>query len=398
MAFLTATLLIARLELRSLARTPRTWVATAIALSIAVIAILAGGVTNGYRIFSWLSLAVLQVVAPLVGLVLGSIVISEEVEARTITYIFTRPVHRSALFLGRWLAVGLVAGGILALSAALTSWGASHSVVREPRSVTNWVREYRVGDEWREHERGDRRRVSFTTLETKAVFELPGDLEDAHSLSRLNTREKQRVLVTSREPLRWEVQAKAVEDADWRSVRTGEGSTVRYRASGKQERPTERGLWGLQPRGIRELPVDDKGREHRVRGIDSTPVDLTLPDGAPEAFAWAAFLAALFYATITAGLSIFVKRPLIFGLGYAFAFEGLLAALPGSTQALTVGYHVRSILFYGYPLDLTDEFQLGGAMEFYEPGEAALRLATFGTLVLLLCARAVQRRQFVLTS
>ena len=135
MAFLTATLLIARLELRSLARTPRTWVATAIALGIAVIAILAGGSTSGARIFSGFSVMVLQVVAPLVGLVLGSIVISEEVEARTITYIFTRPVHRSALFLGRWLAVGWWPGGLLALSAALTSWGASHSVVREPRSV-----------------------------------------------------------------------------------------------------------------------------------------------------------------------------------------------------------------------------------------------------------------------
>ena len=47
--------------------------------------------------------------------------------------------------------------------------------------------------------------------------------------------------------------------------------------------------------------------------------------------------------------------------------------------------------------ELWERFQLFGAMEFYEPGEAALRLATFGTLVLLLCARAVQRRQFVLT-
>ena len=46
----------------------------------------------------------------------------------------------------------------------------------------------------------------------------------------------------------------------------------------------------------------------------------------------------------------------------------------------------------------TDHGNLFGAMEFYEPGEAALRLATFGTIVLLLCARAVQRRQFVLTS
>ena len=399
MAFLTAVLLICRLELRTLLRSVRTWVAAAIALLITGIAILAGGAAPAERIFSGMSVMTLQIIAPLVGLVLGSVVISEEVEARTITYIFTRPIHRSALFLGRWLAVGLVASVLLGASAMGTSWGTTHAVIREPRLITNWVREYRVGDEWREHERGDRRRVRFTTLEMEEVnerFELPEGPEDEHRLERLRG-ERQRVLVTSREPLRWEVQAKATGD-DWRTVRTGDGSTVRYRASRKQERSVDRGLWGLEPGDIRELPVDDKERPQRVRGIDSTPVDLTLPPEAAGAFAGAAALAALFYTMITAGLSIFVKRPLIFGLGYAFAFEGLLANLPGSTQALSVQHHVRSMLISGSPPELWSRFELFAKMEFFTPAEAVLRLLLIGGGVLLACAWAVQRRQFVLTS
>lgn len=66
----------------------------------------------------------LQVVAPLAALLAGSAVIAEEIEAGTVTYLFTRPVRRSALLVGRWLAA-LVAvevillGGHLVMLAAL---------------------------------------------------------------------------------------------------------------------------------------------------------------------------------------------------------------------------------------------------------------------------------------
>ena len=50
----------------------------------------------------WLLLV--QFVVPIEALILGSAVIAEEVEDRTITYLFSRPVHRMSVLLGRWLA------------------------------------------------------------------------------------------------------------------------------------------------------------------------------------------------------------------------------------------------------------------------------------------------------
>jgi ABC-type transport system involved in multi-copper enzyme maturation permease subunit len=62
----------------------------------------------------------LQVVVPLVSLIAGSAVFAEEVDDRTVTYLFTRPFPRAALLLGRWLATAtilalLLGGGALAL-------------------------------------------------------------------------------------------------------------------------------------------------------------------------------------------------------------------------------------------------------------------------------------------
>lgn len=48
-----------------------------------------------------------SVIVPLVALVLASGVIAEEIEDRTITYLFTRPIPRPAILLGRWLAAAL---------------------------------------------------------------------------------------------------------------------------------------------------------------------------------------------------------------------------------------------------------------------------------------------------
>ena len=61
--------------------------------------------------FCWMLIA--QAVTPLLALMFGSAVISEEVSDRTITYLFTRPIPRSAVFFGRWLANMAVVGGLL---------------------------------------------------------------------------------------------------------------------------------------------------------------------------------------------------------------------------------------------------------------------------------------------
>ena len=68
-----------------------------------------------------------QGTVPLVALILGSAVVAEEIEDRTITYLFTRPIPRAAVLLGRWLATALVLELCLLLSAELTFGLLQHS-------------------------------------------------------------------------------------------------------------------------------------------------------------------------------------------------------------------------------------------------------------------------------
>lgn len=67
----------------------------------------------------------LQVVVPLIALIVGSAVVAEEVEDRTITYLFTRPVPRASLLFGRWLAALVFLVVAIGSSVALSFLGAS---------------------------------------------------------------------------------------------------------------------------------------------------------------------------------------------------------------------------------------------------------------------------------
>lgn len=58
----------------------------------------------------------LKLLVLVVGLAFGVPTVNDEVEGRTITYLFTRPIGKPAVFIGRLLAVQSVAGGLLAAS------------------------------------------------------------------------------------------------------------------------------------------------------------------------------------------------------------------------------------------------------------------------------------------
>ena len=57
-----------------------------------------------------------QTIVPLIALVVGTAVVSEEIEDRTITYLFTRPIPRASILFGRGLAAVLLV--LLLLGAA----------------------------------------------------------------------------------------------------------------------------------------------------------------------------------------------------------------------------------------------------------------------------------------
>lgn len=58
----------------------------------------------------------LQLLVYVVGLAFGIPTVHAEVQARTLTYLFTRPVHKRDVYTGRLLAVQTTAGGLLAAS------------------------------------------------------------------------------------------------------------------------------------------------------------------------------------------------------------------------------------------------------------------------------------------
>lgn len=78
----------------------------------------------------WLLL--LQVIVPLLALISGSAVVTEEIEDRTITYLFSRPIPRASVLLGRWLAALLFISTLLAIASILTVFLAARSAAPGP--------------------------------------------------------------------------------------------------------------------------------------------------------------------------------------------------------------------------------------------------------------------------
>ena len=192
----------------------------------------------------WLLLV--QVVTPLLALLSGSAVVTEEIEDRTITYLFSRPIPRAAVLLGRWLAALVVVSFFLGVSAILTCVAAD--AVGEP---------------------------------------------------------------------------------------------------------------GL----LRPLLA-------------------------------ASLIGGAVYSGLFASAGVFVRHPMIAGLGYTFAIEGFLANLPGKNQSLTIQYYLRSLIAArGSAAWSTVE---GFASTRFETAEASI--ATLGIVlaaVLLLASRRISRREFV---
>jgi ABC-2 type transport system permease protein len=130
-SFPAATWLFFRAHVGRFFQTRRALVCGALALLPGALALLipAVGTRAGAReIASNLAVLIeLQVFVPLLALIVGSAVVAEEVEDRTITYLFTRPVPRAALLFGRWLAALVFLAAVLSASVALLFFAASRA-------------------------------------------------------------------------------------------------------------------------------------------------------------------------------------------------------------------------------------------------------------------------------
>lgn len=121
------TLLIFRAQLWRTLRAKRTLVCAGLAALPVILALIIQAIpadegprriflTAGQRV-AWNM--IIQGLVPILSLIAGAAVISEELEDRTLTYLLTRPVPRPAIFLGRWLAAFVWLG--LLLSASIVS-------------------------------------------------------------------------------------------------------------------------------------------------------------------------------------------------------------------------------------------------------------------------------------
>jgi hypothetical protein len=136
------------MHLRALARSKRGLICLLLALGPAAAAMLVRYVAalhdESVPAFEVGWLLMVQGTVPLVALILGSAVVAEEIEDRTITYLFTRPVPRAGVLLGR-LAAALFAAALLLgagaeLAFALLQAGAAGGELALPAGMADAMR------------------------------------------------------------------------------------------------------------------------------------------------------------------------------------------------------------------------------------------------------------------
>jgi hypothetical protein len=141
--FLRATLLFFTTHLRRSVRSRRTFFSLAFALLPGAVAWLTASFARRISAddiataIGWLLM--LQVVLPILALVGGTAVIAEEVEDRTITYLFSRPIPRASVLLGRWLAALVVLSVVASIGTGFVLWSATRPPVALERATLHAV-------------------------------------------------------------------------------------------------------------------------------------------------------------------------------------------------------------------------------------------------------------------
>lgn len=131
MRFLSISALIARMHLPHLVRSKRAIFCVGLAFLPALAAALVAALArraNGLEIatnMGWILLV--QISVPLVALVAASAVVAEEIEDRTITYLFTRPVPRATLLVGRLASTLVFLMALFAVATAVLLYAASRA-------------------------------------------------------------------------------------------------------------------------------------------------------------------------------------------------------------------------------------------------------------------------------
>ena len=102
------------------------------------------------------------------------------------------------------------------------------------------------------------------------------------------------------------------------------------------------------------------------------------------------------YGALFAAVGAWIRRPVLFGLFFAFGWENFALALPGYLKHFTIAFYTQGLVPHAMPQqDLLSVLQ-----SFFREDVSALQglvtLAAIAAVSLFLAARAVERREYVL--
>lgn len=103
------------------------------------------------------------------------------------------------------------------------------------------------------------------------------------------------------------------------------------------------------------------------------------------------------YSTVFAAAGAWFRRPIIVGLGYSFAVEGLFANLPGANGGLAIQFYLKSYLLAGDSV-LRREIEESRLLDLVPPDDAVRTLVWVTLAAILLGSFMITRRQYELPS
>ena len=102
------------------------------------------------------------------------------------------------------------------------------------------------------------------------------------------------------------------------------------------------------------------------------------------------------YGSVFAFVGAFFKRPLLLGLAYAFGFQQVALAIPGSTKQFTVAYYLNALVPHAMPADGVASVLQGMFRDAPPLWICLFWLSAYLTGFLFLAARVVERKEYVL--
>jgi ABC-type transport system involved in multi-copper enzyme maturation permease subunit len=102
------------------------------------------------------------------------------------------------------------------------------------------------------------------------------------------------------------------------------------------------------------------------------------------------------YGALFAAVGAWIRRPVLFGLFFAFGWENFALALPGYLKRFTIAFYTQGLVPHTMPQENLLSLLQSFFRESVGPVQAVVTLLAIGAVSLGLATRAVERREYVL--